>query len=147
MAGNAEAGRRRPFHTPPVTTGRTALLTAILLPPTAWSLHIVVDYVLTSRACAAAEPNVTLLDRPALWPAVAVVHLVTLAAIAVTGLVALRHWHRAARHEEGQPPGFLLDVGEGYRSFLAHWGLLMSIGFFGATLFDTVVLPFIRICG
>ena len=75
------------------------------------------------------------------------VHLVPLAATPVPGLAALRHWHRAARHEEGQPPGFLLDVGEGYRSFLAHWGLLMSIGFFGATLFDTVVLPFIRICG
>ncbi|MBL29120.1 MAG: hypothetical protein CMM50_16430 [Rhodospirillaceae bacterium] len=147
MVGTTDAANSPHAAESGTPIGRLPLLAGILVPPTAWSLHIVVDYVLTTRACSASDPNVVLLDRPSLWPVVGAVHLVTLALIGVIGAVAYRDWRRAARPESDEQRGFLMDVGEGEKSFLAHWGLLMSLGFFVATLFDTTVMPFITVCG
>lgn len=91
---------------------------AFLVGPVVWFLGLNVDYALVRLACA--ESNSLPLHA---------VTLVSLALVAVGGVVAWREWGKAGR----QPPG------EG-GSEVARTRFMCAIGLFGSALFAVVII-------
>jgi hypothetical protein len=66
----------------------------------------------------------------------------------LTGLgaaVAYRSW-QATRHENDGHTGHVLETGRGRTRFLGLLGMMTSLGFVAAVLFDTVVLFTVPLC-
>lgn len=104
------------------------LVYALTGPPAAWFLHLLVNYGVADRACAA---------RAGLsaWSAVVVVDLLALAAAAAAGYVAYGVFRRTQAEKEGGPH-VLVEAGEGRTRFLAICGLFASALFLVAIAFD-----------
>jgi hypothetical protein len=106
-------GRARDPH----AVGLLPLWLGLVVPPLAWTLHLLVGYWLDALACHAGAANVALL-----------LHLLTLATLALTaaaGVVAYLAWDRS-------DVGGRLDARApaGRSGFLALFGVLMSGLFF-----------------
>lgn len=96
--------------------------------PAAWFLHLLVNYGLAERACAA---EATL----SAWSLVVVVDAIAIAIAAGAGAVAYRLFQRTRTEKEGGTHE-LVEAGEGRTRFLAVCGLLASALFLIAIIFD-----------
>jgi hypothetical protein len=128
--------------------GAFALLFAVLAPPLAWSIHLIVNFAFSSHACfPAAEPlNMPLAQFHWLWGLLITIDIVSIAIGAVSIALAYRVWTDTLeeRAESGPP---LMEAGEGRTRFLAIWGILIGAGFVLAVVFDFVGLWILPICG
>ncbi|HET6390032.1 hypothetical protein [Hyphomicrobium sp.] len=118
-------GRASPF----------ALWFAILAPPLAWSIRLMINTVIAGRNCKGAEVM-------AVHPAGRVPLMLTidLAAfiIAMAGcIIAFRCWQQT-KAESGEDTRRLMHLGEGRTRFLALCGLLTSSLFAVAVLVDAL---------
>lgn len=105
-----------------------ALTYALVGAPAAWFVHLLVNYGLADRACAA---QAGLSARGA----VMLVDLLALAVAAGAGVVAYGLFHRTRAEKEGSAH-VLVEAGEGRTRFLAICGLLASALFLIAIVFD-----------
>jgi hypothetical protein len=115
--------------------------------PLAWAAQLNLNYALASHAC---FPN----SAPRAWPlpgwegigtVMLVINVIALVIALASMVVAWRTW-RATRDEHQGRSGHLLEVGEGRSRFLAACGLMSGIGFFAATIFNTVMLIWVPQC-
>jgi hypothetical protein len=119
---------------------------AVLAPPLAWSIHLVLNYAFASHSC---FPDGTPQAAPslrALRVLLLAVDGASLLISAIAVLIAYRAWQVSAQEMADIAPP-LVETGEGRTRFLAVWGLLIGIGFFVAVLFDFVGLWILPPCG
>jgi hypothetical protein len=120
------------------------LWTVLLTVPCVWALRLVVNYSIDSYFCFPSETRRNLLPAWA-WPTLLGIDLATLAVAAAGALISHHYWRRA--HDEVTPRRPLIESGEGSTRFLALWGLIISVGFTIAVLFDLVGLWIVPVCG
>ena len=127
--------------------GLGALLFGLFAAPIVWSGHEMTNYALANHFCF--PGTVPIAPAPAeaawLWPLMFAFDLITLAIVAAGGIVAYRSW-RVAREESPGAGEALLDVGEGRTRFLGACGMLLSLLFFAATIFDLIGLSLEPLC-
>lgn len=120
----------------------------VFAPVLAWSVHLLVNFSLSSHAC---YPGSMPLQSPAAgfgWIRIFlnVVDLVAMAICVGAVAVAWRSWKISGEElaETGSP---LMEIGEGRTRFVAIWGVFIGAGFFIAIFFDFVGLWVLPICG
>jgi hypothetical protein len=120
------------------------LWTALFAVPCMWALRLVVNYAIDSHFCFPSEIRRSHLPTWA-WPTLLSIDLATIAVAAAAALISQHYWRRA--QDEVAPRAPLIESGEGSARFLAMWGLIISIGFLVAVLFDLVGLWIVPVCG
>lgn len=111
------------------------LLFGVAAAPLFWTGQVLLGYGVTAHACYPGDHPVTPGFRDQLIGIMMVFDLVALAACAAGALVSWRAWRTVAR---GRGVHHTLHTGEGRDRFLALWGLLSSLWFFLAILFNTI---------
>jgi len=107
------------------------LLFCVAAGPSAWSAHLVLNYARASRLCfSAREPLVAISGAGGTFALLVGVDLVVLA-ICAAGVIAALRLRRAERERT---------------KFLAQFGLLASVGFAVATIFDTIPVFMVPLC-
>lgn len=115
------------------------LLAALAAGPTGWIFQLVAGYAVASTGCArlraAGAASVAALSRePGLLIAI---NLVCLSVILAGGIFCRVAWSRVS-DEKGGGPEATLTIGEGRTRFVAVCGMLSSVVFTLAVLFNTV---------
>jgi hypothetical protein len=101
--------------------------------PLAWLGHMMVAYAITATACYPADHPVMPGTTASLFVALMFFDAMALAACAAGGFVSWRAWR------QGQ-------AGGGHGRFLALWGLMSSLWFAAAILFNVVASLMVPIC-
>jgi hypothetical protein len=125
--------------------GFVPLILALIAPPLAWSVHLVVNYGFSSRACFPDGTPQPLPAISALWWVLITVDIASLAVSAIAALTAYRSWILSAE-EQADTGSPMVETGEGRTRFLAIWGLLIGIWFFIAVGFDFIGLWILPLC-
>jgi hypothetical protein len=123
-----------------------AMIFGVLGAPAAWVAHLVVNFALASEAC---SPGAIHLEAGAISSLRSTMLGNNAAALIVAALAtwtSYRNWH-ATHDEEGGNHEHLLEIGEGRTRFLSMVGMVLGGGFFAATLFDTLALLVVPLCG
>jgi len=113
--------------------------------PLFWIGQLVLGYAVAAYAC---YPG----DGPLMTPPVSLFALliafdaIALAACFAGGAVSLSAWLRTRKEEDGGLRR-TMHVGEGRSRFLALWGLMSSLWFFFAILFNTIASVLAPLCG
>lgn len=110
-----------------------ALWFAILAPPLAWALRLMINTVIAGQNCAGAE--VRAVHASGRVPIMLAIDLAALSIAIAGGYVAFRCWQQT-RAEAGEDTRRLLHLGEGRTRFLALCGLLTSSLFGVAVVVD-----------
>ncbi len=103
--------------------------------PIFWAGQLILGYAVTAYACYPGDHPVQVRYGGTLFSAMIVFDIVALIACAAGGLVSWRAWQKV-RSDQGHR--HTLHTGEGRDRFLAMWGLLSSLWFFFAILFNTI---------
>jgi hypothetical protein len=117
------------------TVSFLTLLFGCVAAPLFWTGQLILGYGVTAQACYPGDHPAALAASGPLFTLLILFDAVALAAAAAGGLVSWRAWRRV------RAPGghtHTLHTGEGRNRFLAMWGLLSSLWFFGAILFNTI---------
>lgn len=112
-----------------------ALLYGCTAAPLFWTGQLMLGFSVSAHACFPGDHPVSLASTGSLSTAIVVFDAVVLLACASGGLMSWTAWRRVR-----QPGGHrhTLHTGEGRNRFLAMWGMLSSLWFFGAVLFNTI---------
>jgi heme/copper-type cytochrome/quinol oxidase subunit 2 len=111
--------------------------------PIFWVGQLMLGYAVTAYACYPGDHPVQVRYGSALLTTVIVFDIVALIVCAAGGLVSWRSW-QAVRADRGHR--HTLHTGEGRDRFLAMWGLLSSLCFFFAILFNTIASVTVTPC-
>ena len=111
------------------------LLLGAAAAPIFWAGQLMLGYAVTAYACYPGDHPVQVHFGSALFDAVIIFDIVALIACAAGGLISWRSWQTA---REDRDHRHTLHTGEGRDRFLAMWGLLSSLWFFFAILFNTI---------
>ncbi len=103
--------------------------------PIFWLGQVMLGYAVSAYACYPGDHPVQVRYSSALFGTMIVFDLVALIACAAGGLVSWRSWLKV-RADRGHR--HTLHTGEGRDRFLAMWGLLSSLWFFFAVLFNSI---------
>lgn len=119
--------------------GNGALLAALAAGPAAWIIQLVAGYAVASVACTArrsagAPSGIAFTGELTLLIAI---NLVCLAVVVAGGVFCRIVWNRVAGEKAGGPEA-ALTIGDGRTRFIAVCGMLSSVGFALAVLFNTV---------
>jgi hypothetical protein len=118
---------------------------AVVGSPVAWSLEMLVSFPLAAHACFPKDVPVLSPTIPGLSGILSGIEI----ALFVIGVLATAAsvvcWWRT-RHEKSGGAHHLLEVGEGRTRFIALCGLIISIGFLIALVFEAAALYLVRSC-
>lgn len=103
--------------------------------PIFWTGQVLLGYGVTAYACYPGDHPVQITFGGAIFDVVLAFDIVALIACIAGGLVSWRSWRRV-RQNSGHR--HTLHTGEGRDRFLAMWGLLSSLWFFFAILFNAI---------
>ena len=103
--------------------------------PIFWLGQLMLGYGVTAYACYPGDHPVAVRFGGALVQHVIAFDVLALIACAVAGLVS---WRSLAKGARGPRPSACAHTGEGRDRFLAMWGILSSLWFFFAILFNTI---------
>jgi hypothetical protein len=117
--------------------GFAVLLFGTCAAPIFWLGQLMLGYGVTAYTCYPGAHPETLADPGTLLSMLMVFDAVALAACVAGGTVSLWAW-RQTRDESKGGPRHALHAGEGRTRFLALWGILSSLWFFLAILFNTI---------
>lgn len=113
--------------------------------PTVWALRLIVNMAIASSSCLPGIPVAGAQNHRLHEPTMLAVDVVALMiALAAAGL-AYRDWRRTRAEKPGSSD-HALEVGEGRARFLALAGIIVSLGFALATLFDLAALSIVPLC-
>lgn len=104
--------------------------------PIAWLGQVMLGYGVTAYVCYPADHPQNQTPAP-LFMALIVFDLVALAICVAGGVVAWWAWRRTRTEKEGGPR-HALHSGEGRARFVALWGIMSSLWFFGAIVFNII---------
>jgi hypothetical protein len=102
--------------------------------PLFWAGQLILGYSVTAHACYPGDHPVMLSSTGPLFNALLIFDAVALLAAAAGGFVSWQAWQRV-RQDGGH---HRQHTGEGRDRFLAMWGMLSSLWFFFAILFNTI---------
>lgn len=113
-----------------------------------WGIHFLLNVTLAIGKCFSAygAPMSPVAREGGVWTALLINNFVTVVILVAATVLSLRNWN-VAGGEKNQRHSLLLDIGEGRTSFLAHWGILVSGGFLIVTIFDSIVIFLVPLCG
>jgi hypothetical protein len=101
--------------------------------PLAWLGHVMLAYGVTAAVCYPGDHPIPLPKTGPLFAVLIAFDLIALIACAAGALVSWRIWQR-------------LRPGEGRNRFLALWGLMSSLWFFSAVLFNAIASLMVPLC-
>ena len=119
------------------------LLLGACAAPIFWQGQLVLGYGITAYACYPGDHPVMPRLTGALVTALMIFNVVALAACAAGAFVSWRAW-RTVREAGGHR--HTLHTGEGRDRFLAMWGMLSSLWFFFAILFNAIASLMVPPC-
>jgi hypothetical protein len=105
--------------------------------PIFWTGQLMLAYGVTAHVCYPGDHPQSLAAAGPLFAALMTFDAVALIGCVAGGLVSWRSWRRSMA---GKAPGssHVLHTGEGRDRFLAMWGLMSSLWFFAAILFNVI---------
>jgi hypothetical protein len=121
------------------------LLLGTCAAPIFWLGQLMLSYGITALACYPGDHPQSLVSAGPLLSALLIFDGAALLACAGGGLVSWRAWRRSTdRHQPGI--GNELHTSDGRDRFLALWGLMSSVWFFCAILFNTIASVMVPPC-
>ncbi len=126
-------------------TGLWLLIFGASAAPVFWLGQVMLGYGVTAWACYPGDHPQTAVAPGALFAAMIAFDAVALAACAAGAGVSWWAW-RQTRHEKTGGQSVALHTGEGRTRFLALWGLMSSLWFFVAVLFNTIASVTVPSC-
>ncbi len=116
-----------------------ALFAALIAAPAAWIAQLIVAYgvagvACTARRAAGAASGAAFAGEPECFVGL---NLACLAVVVASGVFCRIAWNRVAGEKAGGPEA-ALTIGDGRTRFIAVCGMLSSVGFALAVLFNTV---------
>jgi hypothetical protein len=117
--------------------GFLVLLFGACVAPVFWLGQLMLSYWITAFGCYPGDHPAPLISTSTLQTALIAFDAAALLACAAGGVVSWRSWQRT-RHESQGGHEHALHTGEGRSRFLALWGIMSSLWFFGAILFNTI---------
>lgn len=111
--------------------------------PVFWIGQILLGYGFSAYACYPGDHPVVPEAAAPLYNLLMVFNTIALLAAFLGGLVSWWAWRRTS---EGADHRHILHTGEGRDRFLAIWGLLSSLWFFFAILFNTIASIMVSPC-
>lgn len=144
-------GHSLPAGHPSPQRGRVSILAQIAglaAGPAAWIAQLVVDYGLSSYACYPFTEPFQQAPPPG-WGGERILLLIVNLACLAASLGGLATAHRVWRRARDEKPGDVhrvIHTGHGRTRFLALCGMLASIGFAVAILFDTAAIVGVPSC-
>ncbi|ODA66764.1 hypothetical protein A7A08_02532 [Methyloligella halotolerans] len=144
MTDTASAEQRDIQHPAP-QRGEVSLLAIVfglVAAPTVWALHLTVNAALASSVCKGLSPNI---GRDGALVAMTATGLTALGVSVIAAVVAYRGW-RATQQKQESKHHIVFEVGEGRTRFLCVIGIVFSIGFFAASLFDLIAVYMVPLC-
>jgi hypothetical protein len=115
--------------------------------PLGWAAQLVLNYGLTSYACYPRymPQHHLIAGWGGLWGVLLAVNIAAIVITCLGAAVAYTSW-QATSHEQSGHSGHVLETGIGRTRFLGLLGMMTSLGFLAAVLFDTVVLCAVPLC-
>ncbi|HVZ04838.1 hypothetical protein [Hyphomicrobium sp.] len=114
----------------------------LIVGPLAWSLDLLVKFVLASNACLSTNPSHEWLFAPTTF---IVIDIVAFAITAVATWAAYESWNATAPQHVGNFHA-VTEVGEGRQHFLAFWGMMIGAMFLSAIVFSFIVILMVQPC-
>ena len=113
--------------------------------PVFWAGQLMLGYWVSAQTCYAGDhPTVTQMPQT-LYAALVVFDVVAIVAALAGGAVSLWAW-RTTREEKEGGARHALHVGEGRVRFMALWGIMSSLWFLGAIVFNTIGSLMVPLC-
>lgn len=112
------------------------LLFGATIAPIFWLGQLMLGYWVTAFGCYPGDHPVPLASPQALVNILIAFDIVALIACAAGAAVSWRSWRRSEDAKSGSRQA--LNIRAGRTRFLAIWGLMSSLWFFGAILFNTI---------
>jgi hypothetical protein len=122
----------------------TALMFGNVAAPVFWIGQIFVGYGVTSWACYGSDHPTTIASVSALRTALYVTDAVAIVAALAGAMVSFLCW-RTVRNP-GADTRFAAKVAESRMRFMALWGMLSSLWFLGAIVFNAIASATVRLC-
>lgn len=128
--------------------GLVATFFGLWAAPAAWAGQLILDYGLTSYSCYPRDfPRTHVIAGwGGIWWGLLAINIAAIIGAAAGTLVSYRDW-QATRNEHPGHAGHVLEAGIGRSRFLALLGIMTSLGFLAAIVFDLVVLLVVPLCG
>ena len=134
----AENRTRRPLN----RNGTACLAFMLIAGPLAWSLDLLLKFILASNACLYPSPSYQWLFEPSSFI------LIDLVAFAITAVAAWEYYRSWNATVPGRTSRFhaVTEIDEDRQHFLALWGMLIGAVFLSAILFSFVVNLAVQPC-
>jgi hypothetical protein len=117
--------------------GLAALLFGASAAPIFWLGQLILGFAVTAFVCYPGDHPAPLAAAPLLGRALIGFDTIALLACFAGGAVSWWCWRQTAEEKRGGPR-HALHTGEGRARFLALWGIISSLWFFAAILFNTI---------
>jgi hypothetical protein len=118
----------------------------LMFAPAAWALRLCVNFAIASNGCRPETPAQVGLRHPVDTGTVMLaIDIAALLGALVASYIAYHDW-RMTGHEKPGTPADALEIGEGRARFLALLGVIVSLGFGLAILFDLTALFIVPYC-
>jgi hypothetical protein len=118
---------------------------AVVGSPVAWSLEMLVSFPLAAHACFPKDVPVLSPTTPGLAGILTGIAIALFVVGVLATAASMVCWWRT-RNEKSGGTHQLLEVGEGRTRFIALCGLIISIGFLIALIFEATALYVVRSC-
>ena len=113
--------------------------------PIFWIIQLTLGYWASAEACYGGDQPTVTATPGTLHVALVVFDVVAIAAALAGGVVSLGAW-RIAQKEKRGGMRHALHVGEGRSRFMALWGIIASVWFLGAIIFNTIGSLVVPLC-
>jgi hypothetical protein len=115
--------------------------------PLAWLFQLIVNFALASHTCfPSSMPRTSAVPGwGGIWPVLLLVNVAAIVVAATAAGFSYRGWDATSEEHPGAT-SHLVEAGEGRTRFLALCGVIASLGFLGATAFDTIALLIVPQC-
>ncbi len=121
-----------------------ALLFGIVAAPIFWLGQLMLSYLVSAQACYGSDHPTTIASEMALRSALYAFEAVAIVAAIGGGVVAFLCW-RAVRDSEADTRA-TAQTRVSRARFLAMWGMLSSLWFLGAIVFNVIASVTVRLC-
>ncbi|HEV2560745.1 MAG TPA: hypothetical protein VGT78_01265 [Rhizomicrobium sp.] len=122
-----------------------ALMFGCCAAPLLWIGQLTLGYWVTAQICYGSD-HPTLTDAPGtLYSTLIVFDVIAIAVGILGGIVSLMSWN-ATQEEKKGGAYHALSIGEGRARFMALWGIMSSVWFLGAIIFNTIGSTMVPIC-
>jgi hypothetical protein len=121
------------------------LIFGMIAAPSLWLAQLLLSYGISALACYGGDHPTTIAAGTPVRTALFAFDAVALIAALAGGIVSYTCW-RAVHAEQQHGQHHALEVGEGRTRFMALWGIMSSLCFFGAIAFNTIASVMAPLC-